>query len=143
MHRRSNSTAPCCKDASNNHMNQTKTSRRRGRRRGFIAVTAVIVISCLTLVYAILAIVSASDFSDSVTRREWRMQANLNAASCISTIELLAWKDYFLTGSVEAREFGCTAYIARDHIRKSAEVHARARFAGVTSADIDETFAVW
>ena len=124
-------------------MNQNKTIQKQEVHRGFIAVTAVIVMSCLTLLYTILVITSASDFSDSVMRREWRMQANLNAQSCVETIELMALKDYFLAGTVDIGTFGCTAFIARDHIRKSAQVHARAKFAGVTSADIDQTFAVW
>ncbi len=110
--------------------------------KGFIAVTAIIIIVSGILMYSVMATVSAFAYSDMVLRREWRTQANINAQSCLSTVALMTAKDYFLEGEIEVEEFGCSATIIRDHSHATASVHTRATFSGISSSDFEQNFIV-
>ncbi len=113
---------------------------KKSATNGFIAVTAVMILACSTILFANVALRSAIEYVDSVTRHEWRIQADLNAQSCLSTVVLMAVKDYFLEGNVQVAEFGCTASITRDHIRQMATIQSHALFQGVSSSLFEQNF---
>ncbi|MES2314993.1 MAG: hypothetical protein V4524_03625 [Patescibacteria group bacterium] len=114
----------------------------KNKSKGFIAVTAVIVIVSGILMYSAMVMVSAFTYSDAVVRREWRMQANFNAQSCLSTAALMSAKDYFLEGDIEVKEFGCNAHITRDHMRGTVDVRARSIFSEISSSYFEQNFIV-
>ena len=111
--------------------------------KGFIAVIAVIMIAFTLTAYSYIVMASAISYADSVNRHEWRIQANLNNESCVSTVALMAMKDYFLEGEVKVPEFGCVAFITRNHLIKQMTVRAQSVFIGVSSATTSQVFIVF
>jgi hypothetical protein len=109
--------------------------------KGFIAVTAVILLAAGVMVFSLVTLGSAVLYSDAVYRRELRIQANLNAESCLDTAALMVAKDYFLAGSVYISEFGCNAIVTRDGVG-NVSITARASLAGVSSAFLYRNFIV-
>ena len=109
---------------------------------GFIAVTATILISISILTFIVTVFRSSIMYEDMTNRLEWRTQANINANSCISTIGIMAVKDYFLNGEVHINEFGCTAYVDRDQFSKILNVTANAVFNGVHSQFFYQKFII-
>jgi type II secretory pathway pseudopilin PulG len=107
-------------------MNKIRTSR------GFIAVTAVILLAAGVIAFSLAALGSAVLYSDAVNRRELRIQAGMNAEACLDSAALMAAKDYFLIGSVYISEFGCNATISRNSAG-DVSVKASARLVGVSS----------
>ena len=103
------------------------------KNKGFIAVTAVVILASITLLFANITMQIAVDYSDSVMRHEWRIQANLNAQSCLSAVQLMVSKDYFLNGELKIKEFGCTATVAHDYLEESISIKAQSVFNGVNS----------
>jgi len=118
-----------------NHLNANNTDC------GFIAVTAVILLAAGVMAFSLAALGSAVLYSDAVYRRELRIQANLNAESCLDTAALMAAKDYFLSGPVFISEFGCNAVISRDGIGH-ASITAQSSLAGVSSSFLYRIFIV-
>jgi len=114
----------------------------KGNTEGFIAVTAVIMTACSTLLFTSVIMQAVVTYSDMINRKEWRTQANLNAESCLSSVKLMVVKDYFLTGEVSVSEFGCTAVITRNYNQdsslKSISIKTTARFNSVTSTKSPE-----
>jgi len=84
--------------------------------RGFTATTAVILLATGTLAFSLASLVSATLYADSVNQRELRIQARLNASACLDTVTLMAYKDYFLNGSVTIPEFSCTGNVSNDYL---------------------------
>ncbi|MDD5165580.1 MAG: hypothetical protein PHG25_03560 [Candidatus Pacebacteria bacterium] len=115
---------------------------RHIRKKGFIAVTAIMVLIAGVLSYSYVVVQSALIYSDMVTRHEWRIQAGLNAQACLSNLFVMMNKDYFLEGDVLVKEFGCTAHIFRDHVRGSASVYVQTVFSGVYSTNLNQNFIV-
>lgn len=87
----------------------------RSTHGGYAALIAVVMLSFGTLAMSLSTLGAAVWYADSVERREMRMQAGLNAEACLITVELMADRDYFLTGAVVIRELGCTAYVKNDY----------------------------
>jgi len=114
---------------------------KQGRFGGFIAVTAVMMIACVTILFASVIMRIVVDYSDMVTRHEWRIQANLNAESCLNAVTLMVAKDYFLNGEVFLQEFGCSATILQDYAQGKVFVSAKAVFNTVNSGEYDKDFS--
>jgi len=102
---------------------------------GFIALTAVIIVACTTLLFANIVMQTVIDYSDMVMRHEWRIQANLNAQSCLNVLKLMITKDYFLSGDLYLKDFGCNALVKQNHVQMNASVSTKAVFNGVNSRD--------
>ncbi len=79
-------------------------------QKGFIATTAVILLSIGTLVFILSTLGSVTLYADSVERREIRIQKSLNLEACGETLLILAAKDYFLSGDVYLSDFDCTVH---------------------------------
>ena len=107
--------------------------------RGFIAVTAVIMIACSTLLFASIVMKASADYSDTVTRHEWRIQANLNAESCLQHVALMSAKDYFLSGEIFVSVFGCKATVVRDRVYRKVFIKAQSVFNTVKSAEFSQS----
>ncbi len=107
--------------------------------RGFIATTAVILLATGTLAFSLAALGSVVLYADSVSRREMRIQADLNAEACLDTAALMAAKDYFLSGSVYVSKFNCDAVVSRDGAGV-VSIKASASFNGVNSSVSNTTF---
>lgn len=104
------------------------------RNKAFTALIAVIILATGTLAFSLAACAAAATYADNVHRREARIQARLNAASCVDTAKLMAVKDIFLAGNTYIPELGCTAMIARDAPSGSVIVTATAIFDGATAS---------
>lgn len=119
-------------------MNDTYINKNN---HGFIATTAVILLATGTLAFSLVVLSSAVIYADSVSRHELRIQANLNAKSCLDTAALMAAKDYFLNGAIYISEFGCNAVISRDGIG-NISVEATASLNGVCSDVLDKKYSL-
>lgn len=124
-----------------NHSRACKYMHAGGIDHGFIAVTAVILLAAGVMAFSLAALGSAVLYSDAVYRRELRIQANLNAESCLDTAALMAAKDYFLNGHIYISEFGCDAAISRDGAG-NASITAQTSLAGVSSPFLYRIFIV-
>ena len=82
--------------------------------KGFAALVAVVLLSVGLLAFSLATFGSAIDYADLVYRRELRIQAALNANSCIESLKLISAKDYFLSGSINVAKLGCVGNVARD-----------------------------
>lgn len=94
------------------------------RENGFIATISIVALSLTALFFSLLTLSSASVFEDIINRREYRIQANLNADACLDAITLMAVKDYFITGDFYLDQFACKANLTND-------------FAGNISVDVE------
>jgi hypothetical protein len=92
------------------------------------------------MAFSLATLGSAVLYADSVSRRELRIQTNLNAESCLDTAALIAAKDHFLIGPVSISELGCNATISRDGAG-NVSIKASARLAGVSSSVIEKNFS--
>ncbi len=81
---------------------------------GFIALIAVVLLATGTLAFSLVTLSAAASYSDMVFKHDERNQAHLNAESCLDSMVLMAAKDYFLSGQVSLKEFGCTAIVTND-----------------------------
>ena len=80
-------------------------------KNGFIAVTAVILLTAGSLAFLLATFSAATFYADSVERREARIQRQLNDRACQETKSLLIAKDYFLNGPVYLKDFDCVIQI--------------------------------
>ncbi|MFA6553916.1 MAG: hypothetical protein WCS89_00200 [Candidatus Paceibacterota bacterium] len=83
-------------------------------KKGFVALIAVVLLATGTLTFSLVAMSSAIAYADSISRRELRIQTQMNAQACLDTVTLMVVKDYFISGNVEVKKFGCTAEILND-----------------------------
>lgn len=81
---------------------------------GFTALISVILLGTGSLAFSLSALAAASAYADAVNRHEMRIEAGLDAASCLQTAELMAAKDYFLAGNVGIGAFHCTASVTNN-----------------------------
>ena len=110
--------------------------------RGFIAVTAVIMVACASLFFSSLVLRTVIDYSDSVTHLAWRTQANQNAENCLNIVTLMSEKDYFLSGEVYVQKFACNANVTRNRIQKTVIVKSKTIFNGVSSGEHEQLFTL-
>lgn len=94
------------------------------RKNGFIATISIITLSLTALFFSLLTLSSVFVFEDIINRKEYRIQANLNASACLDFLTLMAVKDYFITGDFYLDQFACKASLIND-------------FAGNISADVE------
>ncbi|MFA6459068.1 MAG: hypothetical protein WCV79_01560 [Candidatus Paceibacterota bacterium] len=85
------------------------------REKGFSALIAVVLLASGAMAFSIATLGSAMTFADLVNKREFRIQAGLNARACLDTIRIMALKDYFLNGTLNLREFGCVANVTNNN----------------------------
>ena len=77
--------------------------------RGFVALFLVISLMSLMLLGSLGAFAAAHGYNDSVVRREYRMEADANAESCVSLAILAFAHDYFYTAQNQSvPDFSCT-----------------------------------
>jgi hypothetical protein len=74
----------------------------------------------------------AYTYSDMISRRELRIQANLNRDACFDTVTLMYAKDYFLAGDLYLNEFGCKVHVDND-LAGHASFRVEAGLSGVSS----------
>ena len=110
---------------------KTNNDWRKGGR-GFIAMIAVILLAAGTLAFSLATMSAAVSYADAVGQRELRIQAALNAKSCLDSVTLMAAKDYYLNGEVTLPEFDCTADVTND-FNNHLNVELAVVLAGVTS----------
>ncbi len=93
-----------------------KINSKKGRniQGGFIALIAVVLLSMTALLFSFVTMGSAFSYADTVSKRELRIQANMNADACLDTATLMTAKDYFLIGTSTLSEFGCTVQSTND-----------------------------
>ena len=85
----------------------TRSIRRELPKRGFVAVIAVLLISGATTALSLSVLGAAVSYSDSVFRREMRLQASFDALACEDTAKLIKAKDVFASGTIHLAEFNC------------------------------------
>ncbi len=117
------------------------TSKTLMKNRGFIAVTAVIMLAAGVMAFSLAALGSAVSYEDAVDRRELRVQAAMNAEACLDSAALMAAKDHFLAGPFDISELGCTAVVSRD-IAGNVSIQASARLEGVSSSFLYRIFII-
>ena len=83
-------------------------------KRGFMAVTAVLMVALGTLAVSLTALASAANFSDMVSLHDARIQAQFDADACLDHLTLMAAKDYFLSGNIVLSEFDCVGHVIND-----------------------------
>jgi hypothetical protein len=101
-------------------------------RKGFIATISVILLTTGIMSFSLITLVSALAFSDFVYKKELRIQANLNAKACLDQIILIISRDYFLSGQIILREFGCTIDIVND-LNGNVVINGRASFKEIST----------
>ncbi len=94
--------------------------------RGFIALTLVLMVSTITLVFLSYKYLSIGHYYDSVLRKEYRLNSYYGALSCADQAILMLTKDYFfrLNTLIKMENFNC--YI--DSVLESngyIEIHTR------------------
>ncbi len=83
---------------------------------GFIALIAVVLLASGALAFSFSNMIAAILYADSVYKRELRIQARLNADSCVDTVRLMYAKDPFLSGTTTVADFKCTAFVTNDFV---------------------------
>ena len=105
--------------------------------KGFIALIAILLVSLGCVVVSIVVMAEVSSYADNVYRHESRIQANLNASSCIDAGKLIVEKDFFMQGTTTLPDLGCDLFVVNDfsgHISLSAHT----RFQGVSEYQTDD-----
>lgn len=70
-------------------------------------MVAVILCSLGTLIVSLASLGAAVLYADGVYARELRIQVRFYERACMDTMEVMAYKDYFLEGEVLLPEFYC------------------------------------
>ncbi|MDE2037885.1 MAG: hypothetical protein KGI69_01505 [Patescibacteria group bacterium] len=78
---------------------------------GYGAAVAVAIVAVGSLASSLACMSAVRAYADSVYRRELRIQASLNADSCIEELPLLAAADPFIEGDIALPEFGCVLHV--------------------------------
>jgi hypothetical protein len=84
------------------------------KTRGFVATIAVVILATGCLVFSLVTLLGATSYSESIYKRELRIQAGLNASACLDLVTVMVSKDYFLSGQIEVRQFGCVVDVVND-----------------------------
>lgn len=107
-------------------------TNRQNKQAGFIATTAVMIVAIGVISLSLVTLSSSVAFSDFIYRKELRVQSNLNSRACLSQILLMISEDYFLSGRIDLKEFGCLSDVSND-FNGNLNVSGRADFGGVRS----------
>jgi len=99
---------------SKSNQNIYKFALSKKYQTGFIATIAVILLATFILTFSLITLDTALSFSGGVYKKELRIQANLNADACLDQVTLMVSRDYFLSGQIKIKEFGCTANISNN-----------------------------
>lgn len=89
-------------------------SRKFGERKGFVALTTILIIVALVLNFSFVTLSSVYLYADSIFRRELRIQTRLNLSACIDYIKYTYAQDYFVYGSIKITELGCSVFVSND-----------------------------
>ncbi|MDE1975051.1 MAG: hypothetical protein KGI49_00875 [Patescibacteria group bacterium] len=109
---------------------------------GFGATVAILASAMGAMAFSIAAFSAAADYSDSVQRGESRIQASLNAVSCLDMAPLVFAKDPFVIGkTVELADLGCTLTIG-SIVAGKIKAEAQTSLAGVGSHISGEVLAL-
>lgn len=83
--------------------------RIRNTKRGFVALTLVITISSLLLVFSFTRSIDIGHFFDMTQRKEYRLISYYRAYSCMDQAILNLTHDYFyqVSNSILIKELGC------------------------------------
>lgn len=84
------------------------------RHRGFIALTATLVIVAIVTNFSFLTLSTAVIFADSVFRKEIRIQTGLNLLSCTDLVISMFAHDYFINGNLTLSEYNCQVFADND-----------------------------
>lgn len=76
-------------------------------QKGFVATTAVIILSIGTLVILVASVAGVAAYADMVDTRELRMQKELNQEACADTTSIIRAKNIHADGRVYLMDFGC------------------------------------
>ncbi len=87
---------------------------RKFQNKGFVALISVVLLATGVMTFSSVTSSVALAYSDSIFRKELRIQAGLNTSSCLETLALMLAKDFFLNGPVSIPEFGCEAFVTND-----------------------------
>lgn len=79
--------------------------------RGFIAVTAIILLAMAGFIFSLTTFNAVIIYADSIDKKEQRVQKNLNKIACQETISLIKTKDYYVKGNIVLEEFDCSQEI--------------------------------
>ncbi len=119
------------------NINIVPIGRIANEKGGFVALTAVIILTSGIIAISLAAMNSALLYADQVNLREYRIQADLNAAACLDTAELMAKKNYFISGTIIIGEFGCTANVTNNFLG-NVEIKVVAKFNSVSGYENGE-----
>ncbi len=100
--------------------------------KGFIALTATMTVVAVVLTFSFIVLSSAYIFSDSVFRRELRIQTRLNLISCLTYSKYLFANSYFINGDISIGELGCTLTVSNDFVGNLI-VSATSTLSGISS----------
>lgn len=92
---------------------KTKT-KNFGVRKGFVALTTILIIVALVLNFSFVTLSSVYIFADSIFRRELRIQTRFNLFACIDYMKFTYAQNYFVDGNIKIRELGCSVSITND-----------------------------
>ncbi len=99
---------------------------------GFIALTATMTVIAVVLTFSFIVLSSAYVFSDSVFRKELRIQTGLNLVACLNYSKYLYANNFFIDGQVYIRELGCNLIILND-FEGNMTVYATTTLSGISS----------
>lgn len=88
--------------------------KNKNNEKGFVATVSLAMLFLGAMVFTLVMMSSVLAYADSVYRRELRIQASLNADACIDTIKLMVTGNYFLSGEIHVKDFGCVAEVSND-----------------------------
>ena len=102
--------------------------------RGFVALILVISLMFTMLLGSLGAFAAALGYSDSVARREYRLEAAQNARSCVSAALLAFAHDYFYAANDQSvPDFSCTI-VSASRVGPDISVVATSTVNGVTAS---------
>lgn len=103
------------------------------KKRGFIALTAVMVMIAITAGFSFLALSASVVFADMVFRKEVRNQVNLNLLSCFDMVAVIYSRDYFINGNLYLQDFGCKVNVSNS-LSGMIDVSATSTMSNISSA---------
>ncbi|MFA6315082.1 MAG: hypothetical protein WC648_01790 [Candidatus Paceibacterota bacterium] len=120
--------------------NNNSRSLSKVASSGFLALSAVLVLVVGGLSFSLITMSAILSYSESVNKRELRIQSRLNLTACLDALEIMSMKDYFMSGSIEIRQFGCHADVTND-LEGNFSYEATANLEGIISKG-NRTFSI-
>lgn len=100
--------------------------------KGFVALTATMTVIAVVLTFSSVVLSSTYIFSDSVFRKELRIQTRLNLISCLTYSKYLFANGYFINGDISIGELGCTLNLTNNFVGNLI-VSATSTLSGISS----------